>query len=511
MLRKLVAAWSVVAVVFAGAFFPVRDVYAVTIPTRLVNGTHIYSPSAGTELVDIIAGVLGRANPWITAVGVGITLARFIVQTQDGSIAVSSRGQAMIDAAAHPISTPPPTTTYSVNSPVCTSHNCATFTNQLVQASSQQAACNAAIAPYNGSLAGVGNTIAASGWASAAYQPYGICVMTYSGGAGTSNLTESFACPSGEHGVTPDSCGWDVPASAVGGTQTWSPRAMVMPDGSSQMGWESPSDPSLQPQTITPSDTFTYPAVNGVSPQVQFTPNPDGGVTTQTWSPEFLDSAHPTTQTGWTVQTTTINYAGNVTTSTVVINNAAPPPTAIAPTTNATTPLPVTPVGTPVSAQPVVCGSLDCESTQQGIHTDTSGIHTDTTGIHTDTTGIHTDTTALLSELQGNGAGQPPNLTTAASDAAAADKGKSDAAIAQLQAEGVAAVAHDNPGIYGNWLWTPPVGTCTAPTATLGLAHTTVTWDYCPMVDSIRTVIGWLLALFASWHIWNLMMAKDPE
>ena len=61
--------------------------------------------------------------------------------------------------------------------------------------------------------------------------------------------------------------------------------------------------------------------------------------------------------------------------------------------------------------------------------------------------------------------------------------------------------------LFYEWLWTPPVGSCSAPS---GVVHGyTVTWDICPTVENIRDVLGWLMALMSGLTIYSLLFKSQ--
>lgn len=72
----------------------------------------------------------------------------------------------------------------------------------------------------------------------------------------------------------------------------------------------------------------------------------------------------------------------------------------------------------------------------------------------------------------------------------------------------------DIPNQYGqdksswfSWVWTPPVGECSAIS---GSVHgKSVTWNICPYVEKVRDVIGWLFAIFGTWMVYNEMFRRE--
>jgi hypothetical protein len=80
---------------------------------------------------------------------------------------------------------------------------------------------------------------------------------------------------------------------------------------------------------------------------------------------------------------------------------------------------------------------------------------------------------------------------------------KSDADYLNLRTGIETAHTGSDKSSFFSFLWTPPVGTCSA---SVGTVHGwEVKLDPCDTVNNIRDVLGWLLALFTGWSIWNLM------
>lgn len=67
--------------------------------------------------------------------------------------------------------------------------------------------------------------------------------------------------------------------------------------------------------------------------------------------------------------------------------------------------------------------------------------------------------------------------------------------------DAVATAQQSDKSLWFSWVWTPPVGTCQAKTATLS-GHALVNWDICPTVNNIKDVLGWMMALFSCWSIY---------
>lgn len=493
---RFVPVWCSLSLLFSGFFFPIRDVYAITIPTRQISpGVYGIAPTTAAQFIQAMAGMVGRTSPWITGITLGVEVAKFLIQTADGDITITTAGKAILDNYY--------TQASNFDAEWCADscYNAGTASSPL--GTYQGSSASAVTAQWKAATEAAAGATCTVTITSETFSGGGFSYSCANGWSGTRLLGRYAICPSAPSGTSLNlwtslnhwasyaaaqaDCQQYQSGEAQGGSKSWSPRPVQMPDGTIQEGWQSPTDPTVtNPNNVTPADTYQYPAINGVHPEATFTPNPDGGYTVQTYSPEFTNPAAPTTQTGWTVQNVTVNNAGSVTNVTITYNNPQGPPTTKPPTTTSGTPPPTTGSGTPQTPPPnIQCGSLNCESTQQGIHTDT--------------TGIHTDTTAIRTELEAAGAPALPDQAAALTAAKAADKGLSDSAAG--------AITFDTSS-WTAWVWTPPAGSCTAPTATLH-GGITVSYNYCPFVDNIKSALGWLFAIFASWHIYNVLFRRD--
>lgn len=62
---------------------------------------------------------------------------------------------------------------------------------------------------------------------------------------------------------------------------------------------------------------------------------------------------------------------------------------------------------------------------------------------------------------------------------------------------------------FFSWVWTPPVGSCSAmPVAALSTGAS-VAFDICPTANNIRDVIGWLFALFGAIEIYSQIFKRN--
>jgi hypothetical protein len=480
--------------------------------------------AADAAFADATSLTVGAVLPWVGAVAVGAVVAALVIRGVGGQISVMTRSQA--DAVRVPITNPTPVAYFGYWT---------TGNANLTQYSTSFGGAGAELALLNAS--GGTNALctdqtqprsSAIGFDTYAYN--GGTNHVCGGGFATFQIPHFYQCTVGgsQHAwsSTPGSgCTNPVQPPAIGGTDEWAPRTFTDPTtGQPVTGWEAPSDPATGTQVTDPTRVFNVGApVNGVQPVATVIANPDLGYTVQTWSPTFTDAAHPTTQTGWTVQTVTINNAGNVVTSTItnITNNTTAPPTSGQTTTTSANQQPVAPAP---PAVPVTCGSLDCESTQTqvaantaGIHSDTigiksdtgamrtdlAGVHTDTTGIHTDTTGIHTDTTAVLGELKATGAPTLPDQQARLDAQKSSDTTSISDATSSIVADQASGAAR-----YFSWVWTAPSGSCAPQTAAMS-SGASVTVDFCTWGDKVKALLGALFALFAAWSCYHSMFGKE--
>lgn len=62
---------------------------------------------------------------------------------------------------------------------------------------------------------------------------------------------------------------------------------------------------------------------------------------------------------------------------------------------------------------------------------------------------------------------------------------------------------------FFSWVWTPPVGACTATQAATLSNGAVVNFDICPTVNNIRDVLGWLFALFGAIEVYSQLFKKN--
>ncbi|MEO7493900.1 MAG: hypothetical protein ABIV04_03035 [Massilia sp.] len=88
------------------------------------------------------------------------------------------------------------------------------------------------------------------------------------------------------------------------------------------------------------------------------------------------------------------------------------------------------------------------------------------------------------------------------------DAAKSDSDT-KLQAARDAAVSDRpaNESLFWKFVWTPPAYQCSPYTGTI--RSTNISIDLCSTITNIRSVIGWLLALFTSWTIYGLLFKRS--
>lgn len=455
----------------------VRQASAATYAFRMVNGTAVYSPILGN--LQFAWAHLYRASPWVTALSIGVTVAKIVIEgsgAPSGGLPITTRGLA--DGNRTPVDpglqqAPAPTFSYGgAGSSYCQSTG---TTPQYFSGQSGQTVCSNVAAwatscayLYGGVPAVFTGTHVDNSQGGGGAGGYCNLAAVPTQGSTTINLGRT--CPSGWT-LSGNVCTGGTLSPLTGGTKEWAPRAVYQPDGSVDMGWERPTDPNAPANSSswTPSDKFEWEAdplapANSPKPETTVTPRPDGGYTIQTWSPNYVTQGGTTIQNGWTVQTMTVNNAGQVTNSTIITNNTTGPSAPTAPIAD----------GSKDPAVPVECGSLSCEATQKSIET----------------------------EIKAAGAPVLPDQAAVIAAAKSADKGLSDNAVQQITSDHTG-----DQSKWFSWAFTPPAGSCSAPTASLS-SGATASFDFCWMVDHIRTFLAWVFAVFASWHVYGVLFRR---
>lgn len=492
------AFWSVV---FPVSVFAATFSAASNLTGRAWYVPGVGSPLAGSQVLAAAATVAGRANPWIAALGIGSMISQLILEGKAGN-----KVGVMAKDALTP--TTPPGWTDS-NTPPATAGSTGTQTQAATSnpnvprwrgnrrnsssgnetfnyyegasaaeigpamcsyaASTVNPSQTATFIGFNSSYNRADCTFSGWGYATgggmAQYCPAG----TPSGNQGSLSCSGStLSCPSGWNlaGSTCSQVGCPVGYSpGSGNTCQLSNSANVKwPNNfediwhaiaSAQGGLEAhPRESSPTPSTPTLQDlqapsVFSDPYGNPVQQSV--TPQPVG---TTAGGYTFSQSVQTTNnnQTYTTNNTYTTNSSGvvtNVSTSTVA-----------GPITNPST--------TP--AQPLP-DDYNREATQKKI-------------------------------LTGEDAAVVPNFATDVTTA----KTTADTAITD-GINGIPNSYASDKGRFFSWVWTPPVGLCSPITGTVS-GHS-ISWNLCPYVGNIRDVLGWLMAVFGAWSVYNNLFKRD--
>jgi len=465
--------------------FPVAANAAVYNATPTFTGRAWYVPAAGplTSLgpVASIAVGLGRLNPWITAGMVGLSIYRFVVETQSaGTIGIVSDGQLFTPIPGWSNSNSPPQTaaagagTTVPSTPTagyCTDVNprtCGASVTQVcetLRANQTTKAGTVATSLLEGSKCTIGYYITVN----LLENVYRISASTYNACpagstlSGTSCVTTA-SCPSG-YALTGDTCELtDSPKVQwpSDGQPTYVPR---VGDNGVYQWWPSDRDPDqgTYPQAninqfLQSGDIFTDSYGNPVTQTV--TPTTDGGYTIQQ---QIQHSPAGSGNTYTTTNNITVNKAGTVTNASTITNNG-----------------PITNVNTAGGAVQPLPTDYNREATQLALKEDLDKL------------------------VAGTGARDSPDFAKDVEDKKTAmDKGITDFTDA------IPGQFAESKGNWFSWVWSPPVGQCSPYEG--NIHGKSVTWNICPHIATARDVIGWLFALYGAWSVYNQMFRKDES
>jgi len=233
------------------------------------------------------------------------------------------------------------------------------------------------------------------------------------------------------------------------------------------------NSPGVAPvNSLAPSDLpidVTAAPVTGPSTVVgtSTVPNADGSTSTTTTSQQSTVTPHPT---GTTIADTNVKYDVTTTTTNTTVNNV----------TNVTTITTTTdnhPANSPAPSAPTVPFPTDYnrEVTQQKIET----------------------------ELKGDGAPVLPDQKVLVD----ASKTANDTGIGQAVTD--AKSEQLDKSAWFSWVWTPPSGSCSPFAGTVhGYA---ISWDLCPTIANINSVIGWLFALLGAITTYGQLFRKGDD
>lgn len=467
------------------------------------------TPAAGLQTVASAATVLGRANPWVAALTLGMPIAQWLLETKageqvavmakDAKLAVAPPGWA--DSESPPPSVAPggASTQAAVLGPQTPVESFMCYAN-AVRYPTWDAAVAAHMATYTGCdrwpasgvpqpasniLSGAngqtqsitcfgppGSNNGGSGWTAPIRHDF-ICEQggSLTGSAGSYGCSlDSYSCPFG--GTLSGNQCINVPVCPAGyGVQggqcvlqdpslvKWPADAIPTLRFDDQGGWAPhPRDPDPMPQNADPAELAPGPSnVLQADPLGQpllqtMAPNPvspGGFIYTQSLQTTNNNQTYTTTN------QITVNNAGSVVAATT---RTSPGTIDTAAGTNPQTPFP---------------DDYNKELTQQKIYS-------------------------------GDGAQDAPDF--------AADVQTK----AQLAEEAITNQLEALPGQYASdksswfsWVWTPPMGVCTMPSDQIR-GHT-VSFDLCPYIEKIRDVIGWLFAVFGTWVIYLELFRRDES
>lgn len=222
------------------------------------------------------------------------------------------------------------------------------------------------------------------------------------------------------------------------------------------------SDRGYPPELTASPDVSGQPGTGPTVTTTEERPKPDGSTdhvtrdTTTTVTPNITNN-----------QTTnvTVTYTSNTTTTTNVTNNTTG-------TTTTTTETTTDPGARPEPPRLEIPNDYNKEVTQQQV----------------------------LKELAGDAA--PP----APPDQGQLVENAKTQAKTDLDALRTAAETLDKDPWF-SWVWTPPTGSCSA---FAGEVHGfQISWDFCPTVENIREVLGWLFAIFAAIEIYGQLFRRE--
>lgn len=439
--------WVVVSVVA-----PVSAHAATYNAASTLTGRTWYVPMQGTGVAGsgvaaAAATALGRANPWVGAITLGMPIAQFLLERANGqNLGFTARNA--------PFPTPPGWTTDAVGPlpPLVVEATwCVTLsTGAQACASNVVSACLLSDPQH-------------TGWLTPPYWTGTICATNRtSDGSQYSTWMPTKSCPTGYSSTTNgcalsnrDSVKW--PSDGI---PTYVPKS----DGT---GIEQhPRDPDPLPATPTPAEiqnpTNNYSPDQFGNPQsISMSPQSGGGYR--------VDQRVQTTnnnQTTTTINNITINNAGNVvnvTSTTVPGGLETASPTAV-------------PVGSQTPTTINFPTDYNREATQQ-------------------------QAVQKLEDLkQGTGAADAPDYQV--------DQKKTD--MNQELKTKIDEIPGQYTGDKGNWfswVWTPPVGACSPWVSTIH--GQTVTWNVCPYIEKIRDVIGYMLAVGSALMVYSQLFRRE--
>jgi len=446
----LFAGWSLV--------FPVTVHAATFNAAAKLSGNQWYIPMTGTgvagsAVVATAATMLGRANPWIAAVTIGTPIMQYLLEKKaGGNIAIAGRNA--------PFPTPPGWTTDAQGPlpPLIESvgwtwdwQPCTTNCTTGIIYPTCDAAQNALVVAQGGTLSG---QACPNGGSTCVSTDARRCYGTITG----NKCPAGYTLGQGNCVLTNrDSAKW--PSDGV---PTYAPSADGTTIGSHPRELDPPPASPTPAEIMNPTKDYA-PDVFGNPTSTTITPTSNG------FSVEQRMQSTSNNQTTTTINNITINNAGQVTN---IYTTTVPGGIELA-----------SPTATPVSSgsSPIQFPTdYNRETTQQAVK-------------------------SKLDDIQaGTGAPDNPDFQ------AQLEQKKTD--MNQEITEKLEAVPGQYSGDKGSWfswVWTPPVGNCSPWISTIH--GQSVSWDVCPYVEKVRDVIGFLLALFGGWSVYNEMFRRNES
>lgn len=503
--------WSVV--------FPITAHAAIYDAASNLTGKSWFVPGVGTSAAGnrtlaAAATVLGRANPWIAGITLGMPIAQAIIEYKNGSNPVTPDGLPLPPEAGFapsPATLPTPPGWEGPDSPppsaeslpgsatgdalgdVLAAIPTSSWKNSFhpsVTFGSKEEACSDFCKVYGSTVT---PTTCGNGTSSNPQPIY----CTVGGAYDGLSFTNTYACPDGfllsGTTCTRSVCPNDSPVLVNGQcyTSPTCPDGYIMNFDSCilaenapyKVKWPSGTNgniPAYVPDPANPGEWKPFernsPAgtpssstaaaqqaaaknVNNTYTQDEYgnpvwqqvTPNPNGGLT-------YTQQVQTTngTQTTTTTNTYTLNAAGQVTNVSTVTNNG-----------------PITNVSNSYASSSVVDipNDYNKEATQQKI-------------------------------LTGEGAADAPDWNTSVNERVE-NLGKG---ITDLL-DPITGQFQEDKGKWFSWVWTPPVGSCSPFTG--NVHNKSVTWDICPYVEMVRNAIGWVFSIVGAWVIYNNLFRRE--
>lgn len=305
IVRRIGAAVTALFFVVCTTLWPARSALAITLPTKIINGVHVYVPASLNPIATIAANTLTRANPIINAITVGSLISRLVIDAADGS------KTSLIPPNIPSIQDVP---TLPADYSNTMHYGCSCNFNRTIISSSLIDVCQQSAATAAPCGCKSGTTLLQYACAGVNTATGGFSVTTTPAG-GAYNGTTTRVCPSGYT--------WDSAISACrpnAATSTDDPYVRYKPKSTGD-GWDDATTATDPPADVDPGQPLQIDTPDGPA-SVQITPTPGGGITVQTRAPDPAPAPGGTPTS--TVQNIVINNQGAVTsTSITTVNNTS--------------------------------------------------------------------------------------------------------------------------------------------------------------------------------------------